>query len=257
MHFSGYIILGWLLGSFCGAYVYRWPQGLSMLKPLRSFCPQCNATIPWYDNIPLLSFILLRGKSRCCGKPISWDYFWVELTSFVLYPIVIWNFRRSSVLVQVEWSVFFYLLLVQTFIDLKHRLIPDQVSLGGTLAGLAFSWAHEPAFVFFKLRLIGALTGFGFFWIVAKVYTWRTGREGLGMGDMKLLMMIGSFLTVWGIFYVVFLSSLIGLIAGMIVIFFKHGNMKSAIPFGPCIAAGALLVFLANVYNIFLIPHAL
>src|SRR3989338_1467034 len=211
-----YVLLGWLLGSFCGAYAYRWPRGLSMLNPLRSQCPHCQSVIAWVDNIPLISFLLLRGKSRCCGKPISWDYFCIELSSVLLYPVIIWPFRADPMWIQLEWSVFFFFLLIQTFIDLRHRLIPDEISLGGTVLGLAFAFAHTPVENFLILRGIGAAVGFGFFWIIAKTYTWWTQREGLGMGDMKLLMMIGSFLTVWSIFYVIFLSSLIGLLAGLV-----------------------------------------
>lgn len=257
MHLWVYIALGWLLGSFCGAYVYRWPRGISILNPIRSHCPHCNAIIPWYLNIPIFGFLILKEKAQCCGQPIPWDYFWIELCSLVLYPIVIFNFQSAPIWIQLEWSIFFYFLLVQSFIDFRHRLIPDEISLGGTLLGLLFSFAHEPVGSFLLLRAIGAAVGFGVFWIIAKSYTWITKREGLGMGDMKLLMMIGSFLTVWGIFYVIFLSSLIGLIAGLFVIFFKKGDLKSAIPFGPCIAAGALIVFLVNTYQLLVFPAAL
>jgi leader peptidase (prepilin peptidase) / N-methyltransferase len=252
-----YIILGWVLGSFCGAYVYRWPREISMLKPRRSQCPHCETTIPWHNNIPIFSFIFLRAKTQCCQKPIAWDYFWIEITSLVLFPIVLYPFQNAPVLIQLEWSIFFYFLLIQSFIDFRHRLIPDEISLGGTALGLAFSFAHTPADSFLALRALGAALGFLSFWSIAKAYTWYSKRDGLGMGDMKLIMMIGSFLTVWGVFYVIFLSSIIGLLIGVFLILLKKGSFKSAIPFGPCLAAAALILFLVQIYGFVSLPAAL
>ncbi len=245
-----YILLAWVIGSFCGAYAYRWPRSMSMLKPRFSHCPSCKAPIPFYHNIPLISFVLLRGKSACCKKSIAWDYFIIELTSVVLYPIVIYPFLQASFLIQLQWTVFFYFLLVQTFIDLRHRLIPDEISLGGTILGLAFSFAYGPdSWQYLKWRLLGAIVGFGSLWLIAKLYKLYSGQEGLGMGDMKLMMMIGSFLAIFGVFQVIFVSSIIGLVVGIVVMIKEKSTLKTAIPFGPCIAVAALGLYLWSLYG--------
>ncbi len=250
-----YIPIGWVLGSFCGAYVYRWPREMSMLKPIFSHCPKCKKNIPFYHNIPVLSYIILGGKSACCKQPIAIDYLLIELSSLLFYPIFIYPFHDASVWIQLQWTIFFYFLLVQAFIDIRHRLIPDQITLLGTILGLSFSFAYAPHAIDFLIgRSLGALAGFGSLWTIAKVYSWKTGREGLGMGDMKLLLMIGSFLSITGIFLVIFLSSVIGLLVGVFVMVFQKGNLKTAIPFGPCIALAAYLIYLYTIYRPFPLP---
>jgi leader peptidase (prepilin peptidase)/N-methyltransferase len=248
-----YVLMGWVMGSFCGAYIHRWPQGQSMLKPLFSHCPSCGKAIPFYHNIPVLSYIWLKGRSACCQTPISIDYFLIELCSLIFFPAFLYPFHQASAWIQLQWSVFFYFLLVQTFIDLRHRLIPDQISLGGTLLGIAFSFAYgEYATDFLVNRCFGALVGFGSLWLIAKLYMLQTQREGLGMGDMKLLMMAGSFLGFLAVFYVIFISSVIGLIYGIGVMIAKRStSLQTAIPFGPSIALASYFIYLLSIYGKF------
>jgi leader peptidase (prepilin peptidase)/N-methyltransferase len=230
------IIFGAIVGSFLNVCIYRLPKGESIITP-GSHCPHCQTPIRFYDNIPLVSYLLLKGKCRRCKATISFQYPVVEgvtaLSSFLLFT----KFGLS-------WSYLFYFsfvasLIVISVIDLYHQIIPDVISLPGIGIGLIVSLVlPEKKFLD---SLFGSLLGGGSLFIVATLYQWLFKREGMGGGDVKLLAMIGAFLGWRAVILTIFLSSLIGSITGIIVMAAKGKDFKYAIPFGPFISLGAVI----------------
>ena len=232
------IIFGAIVGSFLNVCIYRIPRGESIVLP-GSHCPHCQRSIPFYDNIPLVSYPFLRAKCRYCQGAISLQYPLVEgvtaLISFLL-------FSRFGI----SWSYLFYFsfiasLIVITVIDLHHQIIPDVISLPGIGIGLLASFIL-PHLTFLN-SLIGMLLGGGSLFLVATLYQWLFKREGLGGGDVKLLAMIGAFLGWKAVILTILLSSLIGSITGMIIMVAKGKDFKYAIPFGPFLSLGAVVSF--------------
>jgi leader peptidase (prepilin peptidase)/N-methyltransferase len=228
-------LLGCCVGSFLNVCIYRLPQELSIVAP-RSYCPQCRTPIHGYDNIPLVSYLLLRGKCRNCGVKISWRYPLVEALSggfavalFVKYGLGLGFF---------SYSAFTAGLLVITFIDLDHRIIPDLISLPGIGIGFLLSF-FEPS-LSVKDSLIGLLAGGGSLYLVAVAYEALTKREGMGGGDVKLLAMIGAWLGWKGVLFTIFFASLSGTIIGGGAMLAQKQGRHFAIPFGPFLAFGAL-----------------
>jgi leader peptidase (prepilin peptidase)/N-methyltransferase len=228
------IIFGAIIGSFLNVCIYRLPKGESIIFP-GSHCPHCQRSIPFYDNIPLVSYLLLRGKCRYCKSPISLQYPLVEgVTAFSSFLL----FSRFWI----SWSYFFYFLfiaslIVITVIDLYHQIIPDVISLPGIAVGLVASFIL-PQLTFLN-SLIGVLLGGGSLFLVATFYQWLFKREGLGGGDVKLLAMIGAFLGWRAVILTILLGSLIGSIIGIIMMMVKGKDLKYAIPFGPFLSLGA------------------
>ncbi len=236
MWIVGSIIFGAIVGSFLNVCIYRIPKGESIVLP-GSHCPHCQRSIPFYDNIPLISYLLLRAKCRHCQGPISLQYPLVEgvtaFSSFVLFS----QFGIS-------WSYLFYFaflssLIVITVIDLYHQIIPDVISLPGIAVGLIASFIL-PQLTFLN-SLIGLLLGGGTLILVATFYHWLFKREGMGGGDIKLLAMIGAFLGWKAVVLTILLGSLVGSLIGVVVIMIKGKNLKYAIPFGPFLSFGAAL----------------
>jgi leader peptidase (prepilin peptidase) / N-methyltransferase len=238
------LALGAATGSFLNVAIYRLPRGESVVAP-RSHCTRCERVIPWYDNIPVLSWFLLRGRCRGCGETFSIRYPVVEAMTGVLL---------LALSLQLGWGVglafaFYFAcsLLVVTYIDLDHRLIPDRVTLPGigVALGLALlnAWYAPPEYRWVALQTwaIGTLVGGGILWLVAWGYALATGREGMGGGDIKLLAMIGAFLGWQGVLVTLLLASFIGSIIGVGVMLVRGGDTKLAIPFGPFLALGALV----------------
>jgi leader peptidase (prepilin peptidase)/N-methyltransferase len=230
------IIFGAIVGSFLNVCICRIPRGESIVTP-GSHCPFCKNPIRFYDNIPLVSYFLLRGKCRHCDAPISLQYPLVEgvtaLGSFLL-------FSRFGI----SWSYLFYFsfiagLIVITVIDLYHQIIPDVISLPGIGIGFLASFLL-PQLTFLN-SLIGVLLGGGSLFLVATFYHWLFKREGMGGGDVKLLAMIGAFLGWKAVILTILLSSLIGSVMGVIIMIVKGKDLKYAIPFGPFLSLGAAL----------------
>ena len=224
------------MGSFLNVCIHRVPRGESIVAP-GSHCPHCKSPIKFYDNIPLISYLLLGGRCRNCRGTISIQYPFVEgvtaLSSFLL-------FLRFGL----SWSYFFYFafvasLIVITVIDLFHQIIPDVISLPGIGVGLLASLII-PDLPFLN-SLIGMLLGGGSLFVVATLYQWLFKREGMGGGDVKLLAMIGAFLGWKAVILTILLSSLIGSITGIIVMVAKGKDFKYAIPFGPFLSLGAVI----------------
>jgi leader peptidase (prepilin peptidase)/N-methyltransferase len=230
------IVFGALIGSFLNVCILRLPKEESILTP-GSHCPHCQNPIAFYDNIPLISYLILRGKCRHCGHSISIQYPLIEGITALGSLLLFLKFGIS-------WSTLFYLsfvsaLIVITLIDLSHQIIPDVISLPGIVVGFIGSLLL-PQVSFFN-SMIGMLLGGGVLFLVATVYQWLFKREGMGGGDVKLLAMIGAFLGWKAVILTILLSSLIGSITGVILIGLKGKDFKYAIPFGPFLSLGAVI----------------
>jgi leader peptidase (prepilin peptidase)/N-methyltransferase len=230
------IVFGALIGSFLNVCISRLPKGESIVTP-GSHCPQCNNAIRFYDNIPVISYLLLRGKCRHCRKGISVQYPIVEAVTALLSFLILTKFGPS--LSYVYYFAFVAALLVMTVIDLYHQIIPDVISLPGIVVGVLGSLV-VPEITFLN-SLIGTFVGGGSLFAVATLYQWFFKREGMGGGDVKLLAMIGAFLGWQMVILTILLSSLIGSIVGIGVIVLKGKDFKYAIPFGPFLSLGAVI----------------
>lgn len=230
-------VFGALVGSFLNVVILRLPaEGESIVFPPSS-CPQCKAPIRWYDNIPLLSFLLLRGRCRHCGKKISWQYPMVELAMALLSLGLFFRFGLSAAFA--VYFVFCAALLAIIFIDLHHQIIPDAISLPGIVIGLAASLVNP--LVPWQSAVIGMLAGGGSLFLIAGGYYLLTGREGMGGGDIKLLAMIGAFLGWQSLPFVVFSSSLLGTVIGIGAMAQQKKGGKTVLPYGPFLALGSYI----------------
>src|SRR4030065_1152172 len=230
------IIFGAMIGSFLNVCICRLPKEESIVKP-GSHCPRCKTPIRFYDNIPLMSYLLLRGKCRYCQASISIQYPIIEaitaLSSFFLF--ITFGVSLSFI----YYFSFVAALIAITVIDLYHQIIPDVISLPGIVIGLLGSLVI-PQITFWS-SLIGVISGGGSLFLVATVYQWLFKREGMGGGDVKLLAMIGAFLGWKAVILTILLSSLIGSITGIIIMVVKGKDFKYAIPFGPFLSLGAMI----------------
>jgi leader peptidase (prepilin peptidase)/N-methyltransferase len=235
-------IFGICIGSFLNVCIFRLPAGKSIVHPPSS-CPGCNAAIRFYDNIPVLSWFILRGQCRNCHAPIAFRYVMVELLGGFMAVCVYFRFGPS---VQgIIYFSFIAALLVITFIDIDYHIIPDVISLPGILLGFAASF-FIPTLNWMD-SLLGILAGGGSLYAVAWGYERITGKEGMGGGDIKLLGMIGAFIGWQGVLLTIFMGSAIGTLVGLIDMRVKKKNMKMRIPFGPFLALGAIIhLFLGN-----------
>lgn len=228
-------ILGAVIGSFLNVCIYRIPAGQSIAFP-PSRCPECHTPIRWYQNVPILSWLVLGGKCASCKTPISHRYPMVEALTGGLFVLVFYCFGIS--LATLVYWLFAAALVVITFIDIDHQIIPDVISLPGTLAGFFCSFAVP--WLSWTDSAFGILLGGGSLYAVAVGYELLTKKEGMGGGDIKLLAMIGAFLGWKAVLPVIFFSSLMGTMVGVPVMLVKKADRRLAIPFGPFLAAGAL-----------------
>lgn len=227
---------GLLWGSFGNVVILRWPKGQSFIWG-RSHCPKCEKTIAWYDNIPLISWLILRARCRACGQPISWRYPVVEMVTGLLFAAIFAEYGYSWL--TVEYIVFAWGLVVCSVIDLDHMLLPDLFTLSGIVIGLAGA-ALNPERQFWP-ALGGVLMGGGFLFAIGYVYQLLRHEEGMGGGDIKLLAWIGAVLGWTSIPFVVMVSSILGSIVGLVLATRSKAGLKSMIPFGPYLALAALL----------------
>ena len=235
-------IFGACIGSFLNVCIYRIPAGASIVRPA-SRCPQCRTTIAAYDNVPILSWLLLAGKCRRCGAPIPIRYPFVELLGGLAAIACVLMFGPT--LHALALFAFIATLVVVTFIDLDHRIIPDVISLPGI--PIFFAAAFLVPTVTWKASALGILVGGGSLYAVAWGYQALTGREGMGGGDIKLLAMIGAMVGWQGILFTLFAASAIGTIVGLLAMVGSGKGMRLAIPFGPFLAMGAILyLFFGN-----------
>ena len=238
--------MGLIVGSFLNVVIVRLPHDKSIAFP-GSHCPKCQAKLHWYENIPVLSYLALKGKCRSCKTPISVRYPIVELTTALLFLAVKLKFEMSPILLIRDWP-FVAILVAVTFIDLEHRIIPDRLSLGGLVLGLAT--AYWVPGLGLQSACIGAALGFGVFYALAWAYMKFTGRSGLGGGDIKLLAMIGAFLGPGGVFAAIFISSIFGSLVGIAwgMASKKEKVLSVAIPYGPFLVVGAIYYYLLGDY---------
>ena len=223
-------LVGLMLGSFLNVCTFRWPSEKSVVSP-PSHCPGCGTPIRWYDNIPLLSYVILRGKCRVCGASISPQYPVVELATGLIWAGCFMQYGLSAE--SARGAVFLTILLGIAITDARFYIIPDQFSLGGGLMGLAL--APFPGGLTTLEALLGAGAGFGVLWLVAKVGTRLFKKEAMGGGDLKMMGMVGAFLGVPGVLLTLFLGALLGsVVFGPIS--WKTGKL---VPFGIFLALGA------------------
>lgn len=227
--------VGAAVGSFLNVCIVRLPKGLSLVKP-GSHCPHCQSPIRFYDNIPLISYLVLRGKCRNCKARISARYFLVEGLSGLMALALFKTFGLSPEFL--VYFTFFSALLVIIFIDLDTWTIPDVITLPGVVAGVAASFLL-PRLNLWQ-SLLGLLTGGGVLFLVAMGYQLLRKREGMGGGDIKLLAMIGAFLGLPGVIYTLLASSLAGSLAGVLMMFKDKSGGATRIPFGPFLALAAM-----------------
>jgi len=230
------IVFGAMIGSFLNVCIFRLPKEESIVWP-GSYCPHCKNPIKSYDNIPLVSYILLKGCCRHCHTAISFQYPLVEGITALASLILFIKFGLS--LSYLFYFLFVAALIVITVIDLYHQIIPDVISLPGIGVGLIASLII-PEITLFN-SLFGILLGGGSLFLVATLYHWLFKREGMGGGDVKLLAMIGAFLGWKAVLLTILLSSLVGSITGIIVMLSKGKDFKYAIPFGPFLSFGAVI----------------
>jgi len=230
------IIFGALVGSFLNVCIFRLPNEESIIWP-GSHCPHCKKPINFYDNIPLVSYFLLRGRCRYCKGSISLQYPLVEGITALSSLFLVIKFGPS--LSYLVYFTFVSALIVITVIDLYHQIIPDVISLPGIGVGLLVSLIIPQ--ITFSNSLIGVLLGGGSLFLVATLYQWLFKREGMGGGDVKLLAMIGAFLGWKAVLLTILLSSLIGSVTGILMMVVKGKDFKYAIPFGPFLSLGAVI----------------
>lgn len=251
-------VFGSLLGSFLNVCVYRLPRDESVINP-RSRCPSCEKPIAWYDNIPVMSWLLLRGRCRHCGTRISIRYPIVELVIAAVWAgSVAW---LGPTVDAVSAAIFVTLLAGILLTDAEHMLIPDEFSLGGLGAGLALAAVALPEWRPLVSRALGAVFGFGLFWVVGKAGTAFFKQDAMGGGDLRLMAMVGSFLGIKGVLATVLVGSVLGLavnaraaaraVPNLFLRIFAPSKVKDLgpleeIPYGVPLAIAAALVMLSG-----------
>jgi leader peptidase (prepilin peptidase)/N-methyltransferase len=228
-------LVGALVGSFLNVCIYRLPLGKSIVWPA-SACPHCGRALAWYENIPIFSYLALWGRCRSCRKPISGRYPLIEALAALMFAAAWWYYGPSVMLV--SRLIFGCALIVLFAIDLEHQLLPNAITLPGIAVGFAFSFVSGPGWVD---SLIGILVGGGVLYAIAEVYYRVRHEEGLGMGDVKMLAMIGAFIG-WKLTLVtLMMGSFAGSLVGVAMMLAQKGGMKYALPFGTFLALGAAL----------------
>lgn len=232
-------LFGLIVGSFLNVCIYRLPREESIVRP-RSHCPGCQVLIRWYENIPVLSYLFLRGKCRHCGRRISLRYPVVEILTAVLSVVIVLRFPSPAHYI----AYFLFLsapLLVITFIDLEHLIIPDVIVWPGIGLGLIVHLYLSPAPIVTALTdsLIGIAVGGGSLFLLGWVYEHMRGRVGLGLGDAKLAAMLGAFFGWRAIIFLLLLSSITGTVVGLSYILLRRHSLTHPIPYGPFLALAA------------------
>lgn len=248
--FWSVVALGACIGSFLNVVILRLPER-TFFKNARSVCPTCGVMIPFYFNIPVVGYFILRGKANCCGTKISWHYPAVEFATAVIFGLLYLKFPFSGWSVGsgifepaifVRWAhaaIFISLMLAMSVIDAKLMIIPDELSIGMIVLSPLVAWIHP------DLTLVGSLIGIaaggGLLYGVAWSYWFVRKQYGLGFGDVKLLAAIGGWLGWQSILPTLFLGSIVGSIIGIaVMVIYRQEGWQSKIPFGPFLALGAV-----------------
>jgi len=226
-------IFGSTIGSFLNVCIYRLPRRESIVWP-RSACPHCRRNLAWYENLPIVSYIWLRGRCRTCRGAISIRYPIVEALTAAMFAGAAWYYGPSMLLV--SRLVFGCALIVLFAIDLEHHLLPNAITLPGIVAGFLFSFVTDPGWT---ASLVGIVFGGGLLYVIAEAYYRIRHEEGLGMGDVKMLAMIGAFIGWQLTLLTLMTASLAGSVIGLGLLATGRGSMKYALPFGTFLALGA------------------
>jgi leader peptidase (prepilin peptidase)/N-methyltransferase len=252
------ILFGLVIGSFLNVCILRIPERKSIVLPA-SACPKCGTPIHAYDNIPVVSWLILGGKCRSCKTPISKMYPLVELLTGLLFLACYYEFGLT--VEALKWSVFCALITVLVFTDLRERLLPDPVNYTGFVLGLAFSFFTEPVdgtarwlanrmFDFpppapvlsFADAIFGAALGSALLWLVSEAYFRMRGREGMGLGDVKMMLLVGAFLGVKRTLLTILAGALLGSVIGLVFILARRKESNYELPFGTFLGMAAVLV---------------
>jgi leader peptidase (prepilin peptidase) / N-methyltransferase len=256
------LVAGLLIGSFLNVCIYRMPRDLSVVRP-RSFCPTCEHLIAWYDNIPVVSFFLLRRRCRHCGAPIPYRYLIVEILTAVLFFLIVNALGLTAT--SAKLCLLTALLVGLTFADLEERILPDEFTLGGTAAGLvlayfvpvndviahvflpAFGWKLGPQWMSVAESVLGAAGPAGCLWLGGFLFEKIRHKEGLGLGDVKMMAMFGAFLGVSATLVTLILGSVAGSIIGLIYIrATKQDAASYELPFGTFLGFAGIFVALTG-----------
>ena len=241
MFYLAAFVLGGIWGSFCNVCIYRLPDNDSVITG-RSFCRSCKNKIKWYDNIPLLSFIFLRGKCRSCNNKISSQYFLVELISAVSFLFIYFIYGLSvTTLLLIILSIFFIIIF---FIDLKHYIIPNELTFPLMLIGFIKSFdpnLNQTIFPNYINSLLGGFFGYAVIWLIIFFYKKVRNKEGMGLGDAKLMAVVGFWFGWASIPFTIFISSAVALVLVIPSLIKKTRNMSAQIPFGPYIIIGCII----------------
>ena len=229
-------LFGAVIGSFLNVCIVRWPAEQSVVKP-RSRCPQCGYQLAWYDNIPVFSWVTLKGKCRGCHAPISALYPIVEIATAVIFAGMVWRFGLS--LEAARSALFLTIMLGIAMTDAREYLIPDEFTLGGLVIGLAFAAAGGTSA--FLQAALGAAVGFGLLWLVGYLGSIVFKEEAMGGGDIKMMAMVGAFVGWQGVLLTIFLGALAGT---LIFLPMALRGKKKLVPFGVFLAMGAALSLL-------------
>jgi leader peptidase (prepilin peptidase)/N-methyltransferase len=250
-------LFGLLVGSFLNVCIYRMPRDLSVVSP-RSACPYCEKQIAWYDNIPVVSFLFLTARCRACKQPISWRYPAVELVTGVLFFVGVMKFGPT--LVGLKFCIFAAIQVALIFTDFEERILPDEFTKGGTAVGvllagfipmspglmalmLPVTW--EPHVISVIESVVGAAFTSGVLWGFGALYEKIRHREGLGLGDVKMVMMIGAFFGIQGTLLTLIVGSVMGSVTGLTYILVKRKDASTyELPFGSFLGIAALGVAL-------------
>lgn len=255
------LALGLTVGSFLNVCIHRLPRGESVVRP-RSRCPSCRRPLPWYENVPVVSWIALRGRCAGCAAPISWRYPLVESLGAVI-AVASWKaFGPSAaflIVVPYGWA-----LTVLFFTDLDLQVLPDAVTLPGAAVGLAVAWinpflSEAPGPLRVGKAALGAAAGAGLLWSIGWIWTRLRGVEAMGLGDVKLMGMVGALSGLEGVFFTLLAGSVAGAAVGLALIPLRGRSLRDTLPFGCFLAPSALvaLVFArraVEAYLAFAIP---
>lgn len=246
------LLIGLLIGSFLNVCIYRMPRDLSVVRP-RSFCPACNSSIAWFDNVPVVSYVALRGCCRHCRTRVSLRYPLVEILTGALFFVIVLPLGIS--LPALKYCLFSALLVGLVFSDLEQRILPDEFTLGGCAAGLLLAVVVPMDWGYAHLLLpslgerwrsvvdsaLGAVFVSGFLWMVGTLYSKVRHKEGLGLGDVKMIAMIGAFLGFQGAFQALIFGSILGSVTGLIYIWITRKDASTyELPFGLFLGVTAL-----------------
>ena len=231
-------LFGAMIGSFLNVCILRWgaEPKQSVVKP-RSRCPRCGRSLAWYDNVPVVSWLILRARCRGCGQPISAQYPLVELATAGIWAYMAW--RHGVTLETLRGAVFFTILLGIAMTDAREYIIPNEFTWGGLVIGLLFSLAAGVTGL--GAALLGAGVGFGLLWLVGMAGTWVFKEDAMGGGDIKMMAMVGSFVGWQGVLLTIFLGAFLG---SLVFVPLLLAGQRKLVPFGIFLSVGAALSFL-------------